>query len=89
MRAIRERVKEGAKDALARGPGRRRRDPEVAEHAEVAHEAAGVHERAARRPGAAAFADLTGCTRIASEAGAGSCSSGRGSPGWSSPADPG
>lgn len=29
LRAIRERVKEGAKDALARGPGRPRRDPEI------------------------------------------------------------
>jgi transposase-like protein len=31
LRAIRERVKNGAKDALARGSGRSRRDPEVTE----------------------------------------------------------
>ena len=31
LRAIRERVKEGATDALARGPGRPRRDPEITE----------------------------------------------------------
>jgi transposase-like protein len=30
LRAIRERVKQGATDALAKGPGRPRRDPEVA-----------------------------------------------------------
>ncbi|HSJ49947.1 MAG TPA: adenylate cyclase regulatory domain-containing protein [Actinomycetota bacterium] len=39
------------------------------EHAEVALEAAGVHERSAKRPGAAAFADLTGYTRLTEEAG--------------------
>jgi transposase-like protein len=31
LRAIRERVKEGAKDALSRGPGRPRRDPQITE----------------------------------------------------------
>jgi hypothetical protein len=31
LRAIREWVKEGAKDALTRGPGRPRRDPELTE----------------------------------------------------------
>jgi adenylate cyclase len=39
------------------------------EHAEVALEAAGVHRRSAPRPGAAAFADLTGYTRLTEEAG--------------------
>jgi len=31
LRAIRERVKDGAKEALTRGPGRPRRDPEITE----------------------------------------------------------
>lgn len=39
------------------------------EHAEVALEAAGVHQRAAPSPGAAAFADLTGYTRLTEEMG--------------------
>jgi adenylate cyclase len=39
------------------------------EHAEAALEAAGVHERAGPTPGAAAFADLTGYTRLTEEAG--------------------
>lgn len=38
-------------------------------HAEVALEAAGVHERSDPHPGAAAFADLTGYTRLTEEAG--------------------
>lgn len=39
------------------------------EHAEVALEEAGVRERRERHPGAAAFADLTGYTRLTEEAG--------------------
>jgi adenylate cyclase len=39
------------------------------DHAEVALEDAGVHERSATHPGAAAFADLTGYTRLTEEAG--------------------
>lgn len=39
------------------------------EHAEVALESAGVYERRERHPGAAAFADLTGYTRLTEEAG--------------------
>lgn len=39
------------------------------EHAEVALENAGVYERAERHPAAAAFADLTGYTRLTEEAG--------------------
>jgi adenylate cyclase len=39
------------------------------EHAEVALEDAGVYQRSARRPGAAAFADLSGYTRLTEEAG--------------------
>lgn len=31
LRAIRERVKDGATEALARGPGRPRRDPQITE----------------------------------------------------------
>jgi adenylate cyclase len=39
------------------------------EHAEAALEEAGVYERGERHPGAAAFADLTGYTRLTEEAG--------------------
>jgi adenylate cyclase len=39
------------------------------EHVEVALEEAGVHERRERSPGAAAFADLSGYTRLTEEAG--------------------
>jgi adenylate cyclase len=39
------------------------------EHAEVALENAGVYRRSEQRPGAAAFADLTGYTRLTEEAG--------------------
>jgi adenylate cyclase len=39
------------------------------EHVEVALVEAGVHERRERSPGAAAFADLTGYTRLTEEAG--------------------
>jgi adenylate cyclase len=39
------------------------------EHVEVALEEAGVYERRERRPGAAAFADLSGYTRLTEEAG--------------------
>jgi adenylate cyclase len=39
------------------------------EHAEVALEAAGVYRRSAPDPGAAAFADLSGYTRLTEEAG--------------------
>jgi adenylate cyclase len=39
------------------------------EHAEVALENAGVYRRSAPHPGAAAFADLTGYTRLTEEAG--------------------
>jgi len=39
------------------------------EHAEVALENAGVYERTAPHPGAAAFADLSGYTRLTEEAG--------------------
>jgi adenylate cyclase len=38
-------------------------------HAETALEEAGVHERSAPHPGAAAFADLSGYTRLTEEAG--------------------
>jgi adenylate cyclase len=39
------------------------------DHAETALEQAGVHERTAAHPGAAAFADLSGYTRLTEEAG--------------------
>jgi adenylate cyclase len=39
------------------------------EHAELALEDAGVYQRSERRPGAAAFADLSGYTRLTEEAG--------------------
>lgn len=39
------------------------------DHAEVALEEAGVYERRERHPGAAAFADLTGYTRLTEDAG--------------------
>jgi adenylate cyclase len=39
------------------------------DHAETALEEAGVHERSAPQPGAAAFADLSGYTRLTEEAG--------------------
>ena len=39
------------------------------DHAETALEEAGVHERSAPHPGAAAFADLSGYTRLTEEAG--------------------
>jgi adenylate cyclase len=39
------------------------------DHAETALEEAGVHQRAAPHPAAAAFADLTGYTRLTEEAG--------------------
>ncbi|MGH2635260.1 MAG: hypothetical protein ACRDHU_03840 [Actinomycetota bacterium] len=39
------------------------------DHAEFALEAAGVHQRSAPHPGAAAFADLSGYTRLTEEAG--------------------
>jgi adenylate cyclase len=39
------------------------------DHAEAALEEAGVHERSAPHPGAAAFADLSGYTRLTEEAG--------------------
>jgi adenylate cyclase len=39
------------------------------EHAEAALEAAGVHERTQRRPGAAAFADVSGYTTLTEEQG--------------------
>ncbi len=47
LRAIRERVRQGATDALSRGPGRPRRDPEIVElEAEVDRTSAALKELA-------------------------------------------